>query len=293
MINGFINLNKPSGISSNKALGILKHSLRELNISEKVGHMGTLDPLASGVLPVALGRATRLFNYSLDKIKVYEAEFIFGAISASLDTDTEVTYLPFSFPETELIREMLSKLTGEILQEPPQYSAKSVGGIRAYKIARSGETVSLNPKKVIIYEIKLLNVNRNENKISLEIKCGGGTYIRALGRDLAKFLNTSAVMCKLIRKQSGIFSLNDSLSLNDIEKFPDVILKNITPIEKFVCEFQRLNISDLQKKCLLNGVKLKTDYNFNNFVSLFCEGELIGIGECDGNKFLKVKTWLI
>ena len=291
MLNGFINLNKPSGISSNKALGILKHALREAGIKEKIGHLGTLDPLATGVLPVAIGRATRLFDYSLDKVKVYEADFILGAESVSLDTDTEVKYGDFSLPPLEAIVAALKKQEGEILQKPPVFSAKSVGGVRAYKLARLGEEVDLPPKKVSVYEVRLLKVSLNT--VTVEIRCGGGTYVRAIGRDFAAELGTTAVMSRLVRKQSGMFCLENSLPLSVAENDRDALIKSIIPLAEYVSVFDKYVVSDIEKKKLLNGVSITPDRAFEGIRALYCGDELIGLAERDIDGGIFVRTWLL
>ncbi len=291
MLSGFINLNKPSGISSNKALGILKHAFRQIGIKEKIGHFGTLDPLATGVLPVALGRATRLFEYSLDKIKVYEADFILGANSPSLDTDTEVSYGDFVMPTEDEIIAALKTQEGEILQKPPVFSAKSVGGVRAYKLARQGEDVNLPPKKIVIYEIRLVGVENN--LVTAEIKCGGGTYIRAIGRDFSVKLGTTAVMSRLVRKKSGMFGIENALTLAEAENNPEILLKSIIPLEKYLSVYSEYHITEEGKKKLLNGVHIKAEQPFDGIRALYCGNELLGLSEINENGGLVVRTWLL
>ena len=292
MINGFININKPASISSNKVLGILKYNLRKIGINEKIGHFGTLDPLATGVLPVALGRATRLFDYSLDKVKVYIAEFIFGAKSESLDTDTEVIFdESYTIPNISDIEKAFKNQIGEIDQIPPKFSAKSVNGERAYKLARKGEDVALPAKKIKIYNIDILDVKFNV--VSVKIECGGGTYVRAIGRDAASFLNTDAVMTKLERVESGKFSLKNSVSLYEIEQDPKIILDKIIPIDEFLIDFPKVNVKTEEKKALLDGKRISGIISEKGNYSMYCENVPIGIADIDDNKLTYVKTWLL
>ncbi|MBR1624986.1 MAG: tRNA pseudouridine(55) synthase TruB [Clostridia bacterium] len=290
MINGFITINKPSGITSNKVLGIVKHYLREIGITDKLGHMGTLDPIATGVLPIAIGRATRLFDYSLDKIKIYEAEFLFGAFSESLDADTEITKMNFTMPEKAEIEVAIESILGTYGQIPPQYSAKSVDGVRAYKLARRGEYVELKPKTITVYSCDVISIKGNTAK--MKISCSGGTYIRAIGRDIAEKLGTKAVMTKLNRIQSGTFSIDESITLSDIENDPSCLSKKIIGMEKFLKDFPRIEIDPAEKKTILDGKKIKIDVKQDVFYVVNCEGVLCGIGYAGEDSF-KMKTWLL
>lgn len=292
MVNGFINLNKPSGITSNKALGILKHVFKTQNIDLKVGHMGTLDPLATGVLPIALGRATRLFDYSLDKIKVYEAEFLFGAESDSLDIDTEITFHDIEEIDVDRLNDAIKSQIGVIEQIPPMYSAKSINGIRAYKLARQGINLDLKPKKIHIYNITLIE-KTGKNKFKMQIECGAGTYIRSLGRDIAEKLGTTAVMCSLIRTKSGVFDLTSCVDLKSLEENPCDILNKVIPIERFLEVFPLTDITTDEKQKLLNGIRIPINPTIDGFCAVRCNGDYIGIGKNDDNGNFYIKTWLL
>lgn len=205
LTSGFININKPSGMSSAAAVSKIKR-LTGL----PCGHMGTLDPLASGVLPVAFGNASRLFNYLLEKEKVYRAVFRFGTETDTLDSTGETLKEGLPVPSAEEIVKSLPQFLGEIEQVPPAYSAKSIGGVRAYKLARQGKEVVLNPKKVRIDGLKLIGAAASDS-FAFRIACGGGTYIRSLARDIAAACGTCAVMTALVREKSGIFTLEKSV----------------------------------------------------------------------------------
>ena len=173
--------------------------------------MGTLDPLASGVLPVAIGKSTRLFDYLLDKEKIYEATFAFGYMTDSLDLEGNIVERSEKIPSEEEIESALADFSGEVMQVPPAFSAKFVDGKRSYKLARKGEAVQLPPKKVVInYVRKLCKISDNEYKF--EISCKGGTYIRAIARDLGRNCGSCATMTSLVRKKSGIFEIENSVS---------------------------------------------------------------------------------
>ena len=210
MISGFIDLNKPKGISSAAAVS----RIRRLS-GMPCGHMGTLDPMASGVLPVAVGNASRLFQYMLDKEKQYRAVFRFGAETDTLDATGTILRDGLPVPSEEEIRAVLPTLIGEVDQLPPAYSAKSVGGVRAYKLAREGKDVALQPKRVQIRDLTLLG-RVSEDCFAFAVSCGGGTYIRSIARDIAKCCGTCALMTSLVRERSGPFTLEESVSPEEL-----------------------------------------------------------------------------
>ena len=175
---GFIIVNKAEGRSSAREVAVIKRLTHT-----PCGHMGTLDPMASGVLPVAVGNAARLFDYFLKKEKTYVATFRFGTHYDTLDTTGAVLNDGGRIPSKNEIIEAIPSLVGEVWQVPPKYSAKNVNGQRGYQLARGGVEFELPPKKVTVKSIKLLNGLGNE-EFSFEIECGGGTYIRSIARDM-------------------------------------------------------------------------------------------------------------
>ncbi|NOY30442.1 MAG: tRNA pseudouridine(55) synthase TruB, partial [Planctomycetes bacterium] len=184
---GILNLNKPIGWTSRDAVNRVQRLVRPA----KAGHAGTLDPLATGVLVVCIGPATRLISYVQAMPKVYQATFLLGRTSDSDDIETEVRELASPpQPSREEIESKLPDFLGEIQQRPPAYSALKVNGQRAYKLAREGLAVQLEPRPVEIYELRVTGYNYPELKINL--RCGSGTYVRSLGRDLAEALGTGA-----------------------------------------------------------------------------------------------------
>ena len=211
---GFFNVDKPSGIVSSTVVNKLKWLS-----GVPCGHMGTLDPLASGVLPVGVGNAARLFDYFLEKEKEYIAEFTFGVDSDTLDSTGTLVHGGY-VPDEREIEEVLPRFFGDIMQVPPKYSAKNVNGRRGYELARAGITFELAPKKVHIYGMELLGKAETENAYCIKIRCGGGTYIRSLARDIAAELGTKAVMSSLRRTQSGVFTLEKSIPFSVLEQDP-------------------------------------------------------------------------
>lgn len=292
MLNGFINLYKSPQMTSNRALSILKKALKENNIATKVGHFGTLDPMAEGVLPVALGRATRLFDYSLDKIKKYRATFQFGIATDTLDITGKVTSEGRKDVAEEEVLSVLPALIGEVMQVPPAFSAKSIGGQRAYKLARKGEEFFIAPKKVTIYSIDLLEKTPADNFV-FDITCGGGTYIRSIVRDMAELLGTVGIMTKLIRFSSGKFDIANSIN---IEKLPDDLSDIILPMDYLLDDFDPYYIEGNRYFKVNNGlfVPLLEGESFEKkYVKIFAPDKtLMGIGEIKDDT-IGMKTWLI
>ncbi|MGN0805974.1 MAG: tRNA pseudouridine(55) synthase TruB, partial [Candidatus Coproplasma sp.] len=210
-MNGIINVNKLQGVSSAREVAVIK---RITGLS--CGHMGTLDPMASGVLPIAVGNATRLFDYLLTKTKTYVATFRFGEDYDTLDTTGTLLKSGGRVPSASEIESVLPSLTGEILQIPPKYSAKNLGGKRGYQLARAGVEFELPPKRVRIDGITLLNHSGDE--YSFEIVCGGGTYVRSIGRDMASALGTCAAMSSLKRTASGPFKIENSVKTEELNQ---------------------------------------------------------------------------
>lgn len=206
---GFLNVWKGAGDTSAYCVNRVKRLTHTA-----CGHMGTLDPLASGVLPVGIGNATRLFDYFLGKTKVYTARFRFGVTTPSLDYESEPVF-GGSVPTAEEIRAVLPRFIGEIEQIPPVFSAKCVNGKRSYELARAGREVELAAKVVKIDGLDLLE-QTGEDEFSFRIACGGGTYIRSLARDLAAALGTNGFMSGLIRDRCGLFQRENAVRLEEL-----------------------------------------------------------------------------
>lgn len=282
-MNGFLNLYKPKGVSSAYVLNAVKKSIR----GEVVGHMGTLDPLASGVLPVAIGKSTRLFDYLLDKKKVYVAHFTFGYQTDTLDLEGKVEKTCDFIPDIQRVKEESKKLVGEIMQIPPVYSAKCVNGKRSYQLARKGEKVDLPPKKVTINSIEVLEqVSNAEFKIRIE--CKGGTYIRSIARDLGELCSSCATMTVLERVESGVFTLENSVKAEDFINSEDKASFLIAPQD--VVDYPSIILNAKQTERLFNGLYDIYDYPDGTY-KVFCPDGFYGVGEMTSGK-LKVKAYV-
>ena len=246
---GFFNVDKPSGIVSSTVVNKIKWLS-----GAPCGHMGTLDPLASGVLPVGVGNAARLFDYFLEKEKEYIAEFTFGVDSDTLDSTGNLIQGGHVPDETE-IADVLPTFFGDIMQVPPKYSAKNVNGRRGYDLARAGIEFELAPKKVHIYGMELLGKKEDSaDTFLVKIRCGGGTYIRSLGRDIAAALGTKAVMSALRRTQSGVFNLENAVPFDFFTQDPAIedMEKYLIPTDS-VLPFERLNLTEKGTMRILQG----------------------------------------
>ena len=279
---GFINLIKPQGMSSAYAVGAVK---KKFNIP--CGHMGTLDPMASGVLPVGLGKASRLFQYLLDKEKVYVARFKFGYSTDTLDITGKTEIDGGTVPTLDKINEVLPNFIGEIDQIPPKYSAKCIDGKRGYELARKGVEFELAPKKVCILDAKCLGQTA-EDEFSFEFRCKGGTYIRSLARDIALSCGTLGVMSSLDRTACGIFNYENGVSVEELKSSADVE-KYIIPADEAV-SFEKLSLSSRQAEKILNGVF--ENYGFNDGTYRVYNGaEFWGVGEAQDG-VLRIKAYV-
>lgn len=214
-LDGWLVVDKPLGLSSAQAVGRIKRLLREAGIAvPRIGHGGTLDPLATGVLPVALGEATKLAGRMLDAAKGYDFTVQWGAATATDDAEGEVTATSAVRPDAAAIEAVLARFTGAIEQRPPAYSALKVDGRRAYARARAGETVELAPRSVTVHALKLVSAGPDDASFSLQ--CSKGTYVRSLARDLGEALGTVAHVSALRRTRAGPFVLAQAISLDNL-----------------------------------------------------------------------------
>ena len=247
----------------------------------KCGHMGTLDPLACGVLPIGVGQATRLFDQLLDKQKVYIAEFTFGYETDTLDLEGKVIFDNGKIPSKDELIDLLPHLCGKVMQVPPVFSAKCVDGKKSYQLARAGKAVELAPKQVDIYYIKL--IENLSPTFRFEIACGGGTYIRSICRDIAHGLNTYGTMTALERIKSGYFTTQNSIDLDTFlqsKNARDLLIKSddVLPYEKLV-------LTNKQATQVINGLYPYFDIADGKY-RVYCESEFWGVGNCENGKLV-------
>lgn len=232
-MNGFAVINKGLDITSSDIVIKCRNAFSKvINQKIKCGHMGTLDPMAEGVLLIAFGNATRLFDYLLAKEKTYVATFAFGENRDTADATGKVTDTS-PLPKFSAIEEVLPAFLGEISQVPPKFSAVNVNGQRAYDMARAGKDFKLNAKKVYIKDIKIVDktlVGDECKDLTLSITCGGGTYIRSICTDIAQAVGVCAYMSALIREDCAGFNIKEAVALNDFLKNPIDYVRDVKEI---------------------------------------------------------------
>lgn len=251
-INGWINLDKPPEMSSSDAVNIVRRTLN----AQKAGHGGTLDPLATGILPIALGEATKTIPFCQDHLKTYSFTVIWGEARDTDDAEGQVIETAEKRPSEQEIRDILPRFTGEVEQVPPQYSAIKVDGERAYDIARSGKTSKLAARPVYIEELELREAGPGSARFAC--LCGKGTYMRSLARDMAKALGTVGYIADLRRETVGPFTVENSISLAKLQELADIApLEDVLlPIETVLDDIPALALNEREAARLRNGQKL-------------------------------------
>ncbi len=247
---GFLNVDKPLHYTSHDVVALVRRRYRELTGAKKVGHAGTLDPLASGVLIVCLGKATRLSEYIMPGRKSYRASITLGQTSSTYDSGGEIDESPVETGGIELvgIKEAITSFTGEILQVPPMYSAIKVKGRKLYELARQGQSIEREPRPVRIDSINILEWN--DPLLELDVICSAGTYIRSLAHDLGQALGVGAYLSGLQRRSSGQFTLGDSVALetllNEADWWRHIIPPHVALAEESCVTLSKDELSRIQ-----------------------------------------------
>lgn len=259
-MHGWIILDKPLGLGSTQAVSAVKRNLREAGYGKiKVGHGGTLDPLATGVLPIALGEATKLCGRMLDASKIYDFTIAFGTETSGLDAEGDVVATSDHRPTLSDVEAVLSRFTGQIEQIPPAYSAIKIDGKRAYDRARAGEDVEMKARTVTIYDLQVLSGASSPDgpldSVTLSAHVSKGTYIRSLARDIAYAVGSVGHVTMLRRSRAGPFTLESAISLDKLNAFgqgaaqEDIIL----PIEAGLVDIPALDLSPEQARAIQQG----------------------------------------
>ena len=256
-MNGILCVNKPCGLTSFDVVAKLRRILK----IKKIGHAGTLDPMATGVLPVLVGQATKALPYFPNKDKRYVAQVEFGKTTNTLDITGEVLKETRSHLKKCDIDMCLKKYVGKISQIPPMYSAVKKNGIPLYKLARDGKIVDRSPREARIYNLKCLQFDQDMQECELEIFCSSGTYIRTLCDDLGRDLGVGAVLTKLTRTMACGYTLNECKNLDEISEIWRLgkSLEIVFPIESIFAEIPKLNLCPAQERMFRNGVKISLD----------------------------------
>lgn len=303
-IHGWLVVDKPEGVTSTQALA----KVRWLLNAEKAGHGGTLDPLATGILPIALGEATKTVSYVMDGTKVYRFTLKWGERTTTDDREGPVTERSDVRPAREQIDSALGAFLGEIQQVPPQFSAIKIDGERAYDMARGGETVELVARTVRIDRFELVSLP-DDDHAEFEVQCGKGTYIRALARDLAVALGTVAHVTLLRRVRVGRFSLENAISLDDLAALEQgaAVERLLLPIETALDDIPALALTDAEAHRLRHGqtVTLLTRMDRERLkdvrdhvggdgtVLALCAGKPVGLVRVEGAEIRTVRLFNI
>ena len=270
MNNGFINFNKAAGMTSHDAVNFL----RKIFQTKKVGHGGTLDPSATGILPIAVGRATKFLEYLADCDKTYRAEILFGISTDSGDLEGNIISRTenFSMPTLSELQTATKKFLGEIEQTPPKFSAIKINGQKAYNLARKNIDFEIPKRRIKIYRFEILRVE--ENFVTAEIDCSKGTYIRSLASDFGESLNLPATLKNLQRIRVGNFTLENSVTQDDLKTSPE---KFLLPVEDCLT-FRKFFLPAHRVKAFLNGLPTNISAE-NEIVRVYSDEKFLGIGK--------------
>lgn len=291
---GILNVYKPKGITSHNVVSFVRRQLH----MKRVGHTGTLDPLATGVLPVLIGNATKLSDLIMADEKRYTARVVLGVITDTDDTTGEVIEKREVSVTEEQLNEVIKSFIGEIEQIPPMYSAIKVDGQKLYQLARKGVEIERKPRKITVYSIDVYDFDGVS--FTMDVHCGKGTYIRSLCRDIGEKLGCGATMDELERTMSGIFKKENAYTFEQIEE----AVKNgsvgnlILPPDSVLGEFTKIDVNDENMAKIKNGIRLRpqqldiNEYSQGEIFRIYYNGELLcllKVADCDGQLLLAME----
>lgn len=281
---GVLNIYKPKGMTSHDVVAVL----RRVTKVKQIGHTGTLDPFAEGVLPICIGKATRLIEYFKDD-KAYVAAVKLGIATETYDIEGEITKTSDKKISLEEIQNALENFRGDIEQFPPIYSAIKVNGKKLYEYARNGEEVEIKPRKVTINKLDILSFDENEQTLELYIDCSKGTYIRSIANDLGEVLGVGGHLIKLVRVKAGEFAVKDSINLDLLQAKEDVEKCLLKPLDYLDYPIYELN--EAEKAKVSNGIKLNIKMS-DGLILLTCKNELAAIAFIENNIASMKKVFL-
>lgn len=281
-MDGIIIINKPKGITSNDVV----QKIRKILGTKQIGHCGTLDPLATGVLPILVGQGTKISKYLVEHNKTYIATIQLGEKRTTADSEGEIIETKqVKKMSAKEIRDVLLTFIGKQMQIPPKYSAIKKDGKKLYEYARKGIEVEIEPREIEISNIELVDYNKEKKQIKYKVKCSKGTYIRSLCEEIAQKLETVGYMSELIRTKVNEFTLIKSYTLEELEQNKENISKEIITIEELFKDSEKIVLNDRKCELFLNGVMLT--YNLKDGIyCIYKEEQFIGLGVIK-NKLLK------
>lgn len=250
--NGILNIDKPQGITSHDVVDIIRKVLP----NQKIGHTGTLDPMATGVLPICIGEATKLSENLTSETKVYKVKILLGVETDTYDVTGKIVFASVVNKDEIYIKERIKRFVGKQMQKPPIYSAIRIDGKRAYSYAREGEKIDLPERPIEIYSIDDINVNLDLNEVEFVVCCSKGTYIRSLANDIGKKIGCGAIMTELERLQTGNFKIENSIKLYDFLKLSfEQMQEKIISIEDYYKDSKKVILNEAEFRKFLNGAK--------------------------------------
>ena len=282
-MNGIIIINKPKNYTSNDIVQIVKKTFKE-----KVGHTGTLDPNATGVLPLLIGQGTKLSKYLINHDKIYDVVLKLGQKTDTADSEGKIIEnksINFEEINKENINNVFKSFIGKQKQIPPMYSAIKINGKKLYEYARNGQEIQIQPRNIEIYNLKLININEKKDEISFRVECSKGTYIRSLCEDIAEKLGTLGYMKELNRIKVGDFDITNAITIEQIKENvnnKEFLEKNFISIEKIFENKEMINLNNKKLELFLNGVSLKYELK-PEIYRIYNENRFIGVGTINKN----------
>mgnify|MGYP004625407877 FL=1 len=276
-MDGIIIINKPKNCTSHD---IVRKAKKAFN--EKVGHTGTLDPNATGVLPLLVGKGTQIAKYIINHDKIYEATLQLGEKTDTADVEgvvIETKYIPKESLQTEIVNKVLQSFIGKQEQIPPIYSAIKVNGKKLYDYARKGEKVEIKPRQIEIYHMELIKIDVQNKTVEFRVHCSKGTYIRTLCENIAEKLGTVGYMKELNRTKVGEFSIDDSITIEELE---NANYNNFITVEDYFENYKNINLNEKKLQLFLNGVQLTWNLE-DGIYRIYCDNQFIGIGTIKNN----------
>ena len=294
MTDGIINVNKPAGWTSQDVCSKLRHVLK----IKKIGHTGTLDPMATGVLPVCVGKATRIIEYYDRDAKSYRASMKLGITTDTLDiTGKVVETAGYSNIDEKSVREAFKAYTGHVMQIPPKYSALKIDGKRAYDLAREGKDFEIKAREIIIYDNSITRIDLEAGEIEFNVTCSKGTYIRTICDDIGRALGCGATMTALTRTASGYFRLEDSYTIEEIINETDPLNTMLVPADITLEKLGKALLNDNRITAFMNGnsswstgFRITEPSEFDNLYRVYGKDVFLGVAAVENGSLVPQKV---